>query len=431
VKEAKGWIDTCPFWDDDGKAYLVHAFANSRAGVANVLDICRMSPDGTRLLDDNPAIPGNGAAIGTRIYDGGQSTINPPRPPAAAFASAPRYTTVEGPKFYKRNGYYYVMAPGGGVAQGYQIVFRAKNVLGPYESRIVLDKGSTNVNGPHQGGWVETPTIDGKREDWFIHFQEVLPYGRILHLQPVKWENDWPVMGDAAAGAEKGQPVLTHAMPLSKLKIENPKSKLLGVPQTSDEFDLPKLGLQWQWWANFKPEWASLTARPGSLRLAPVSLDKATLNYNRPNLLLQKFPAESFTVTTRLDVSALAEGETAGLILAGKTMSSLTCSKTPAGIKISRTNYNANNARGTDAEETAVTLTPKEQGVVHLRMKVAPRGICTFQVSSDGITFTDLGTPVTAINATWIGAKVGIFCNAPANAGVKGHADFDYFHVEK
>jgi beta-xylosidase len=402
-----------------------------------------MAPDGTRLLADNPAIPGPGAALGTRIYDGGQT--NPNRPAAPAFATAPKYNTVEGPKFYQRNGFYYIMAPGGGVSGGYQIVFRSKNVLGPYESRIVLDQGSTRINGPHQGGWIDTGNAGvspASPQDWFIHFQEILPYGRIIHLQPVQWVNDWPVMGDAPAGAEKGQPVLAHKMPLTpQSKIENQKSKI-AVPQTSDEFNLHTLGLQWQWWANFNPNWATLTmpmfgggggggGGNGSLRLTPVSLDKPTLLYNRPNLLTQKFPAETFTVTTKLDASALAEGESAGLVLAGKTMSSLTCTKTPAGIRVARTNYNANNTRATtDAEETAVTLTPRVPGIVYLRMKVAPKGVCTFSCSADGTIFTDLGTPVTAINAMWIGAKVGLFANAAPNTTPQGHADFDYFHVE-
>ena len=186
------------------------------------------------------------------------------------------------------------------------------------------------------------------------------------------------------------------------------------VPQTSDEFNQPVLGLQWQWWANFNPDWASLTARPGYLRLAPVSLDKPTLLYNRPNLLLQKFPAESFTVTTQLDLSGLSGEESAGLVLAGKTLSSLTCARTPAGIKVVRTNYNAANPRATaDAEETSVVLTPRAAPIVYLRMKVAPRGICTFQLSPAGAIFTNLGNPVTAVNAQWIGAKVGLFLQRP------------------
>jgi beta-xylosidase len=410
VKDAKGWIDCCPLWDDDGKAYLVHAFARSRAGINNCLDICRMAPDGTRLLDE-----------GTRVFDGGTDTG------AAARAG---YTTVEGPKLYKRNGFYYIFAPGGGVTAGYQIVFRAKSILGPYESRIVLDKGMTTINGPHQGGWVETATVAGRREDWFVHFQEVLPYGRILHLQPVQWVGDWPVMGEAGAGAEKGQPVMMHKMPLTgNPKAENRNSKV-PVPQTSDEFDLPALGLQWQWWGNFKPEWYSLTARPGFLRLIPVPLGEPTLLYNRPNLLTQKFPAEVFTATAKLDPAGLAEGETAGLVLAGKTMAALACSRGGQGVTLVRTNYNANDGRAT-ADAVGATAVLGDVAAVYLRMHVAARGVCVFSYSTDEATFTELGTAVTAINAQWIGAKVGLFANGATDKRSKGYADFEYFHSER
>ncbi len=388
VKEAKGWIDCCPLWDDDGNAYLVHAFANSRAGIANVLDICRMSPDGTHLLDE-----------GTRIYDGGQTGATN-RPANPALAGAGRYTTVEGPKLYKRNGFYYIMAPGGGVTAGYQLVFRSKNILGPYVSRIVLDQGTTKINGPHQGGWVTTAGSYGKgTDDWFIHFQEILPYGRILHLQPVKWVNDWPVMGDAPAGAEKGQPVLTHSQPVA---LRTMRSLAFGrqegldinpvVPQTSDEFDNPTLGLQWQWWANFNPAWSNLTARPGFLRLTPVSLDKPTLLYNRPNLLLQKFPAETFTVTTRLDVANLGEGETAGLVLAGKTMASLTCSRLPNGIKVVITSFNANNRNAADAIISQAS-TNDGKFIIDLEMRVAPKASATLQPAATRISASFQATP--------------------------------------
>ncbi len=155
VKAAKGWIDPCPLWDDDGNAYLVNALAASRSGVKSILVVNRMSADGTKLLDD-----------GVMVFDGHD-----------------KHPTLEGPKFYKRNGYYYISAPAGGVETGWQLVLRAKNIYGPYEEKIVLAQGKTQINGPHQGAWLDTPT----GEFWFIHFQDRGPYGRIVHLQPMRW----------------------------------------------------------------------------------------------------------------------------------------------------------------------------------------------------------------------------------------------------
>jgi beta-xylosidase len=389
VKEAKGWIDTCPFWDDDGKAYLVHAFAGSRAGISNILHINRMSPDGTHLLDE-----------GTLVVDG----------------NAEGYTTLEGPKLYKREGYYYIMAPGGGVSTGYQIVFRSKTIFGPYESKIVLEQGDTSVNGPHQGGWVQTQS----GQDWFIHFQEVLPYGRITHLQPMKWVDGWPVMGDA------GHPVASNAKP------DVGKSWPVEVPQTSDEFDSATLGLQWQWWANWNESWYSLTVRPGMLRLNAVSWPTPLPLYNRPNLLLQKFPAEAFTVTASLDCSGLQDGDRAGLVVAGMRMSALQVAKSTSGLRVVRTDSLSARPHGHRGDPT--TQPDTEAGSANiagetasLRLTVSSGGECALSYSADGRNFQTLGDSFKAVNDSWIGAKVGLFCNAPDGRPSKGYVDVDWF----
>jgi beta-xylosidase len=393
VKDCKGWIDTCPFWDDDGQAYLIHAHAASRAGINNILDICRMSADGTRLLDD-----------GKQVVDG----------------AAYDYTGVEGPKLYKRNGYYYIMAPGGGVARGFQIVFRSRNIYGPYESKVVLSQGETAVNGPHQGAWVQTQT----GQDWFVHFQEFPPYGRIVHLEPMKWVDDWPVMGNG------GQPVLEHQKP------DVGRTWPIALPQTSDEFDQPALGPQWQWWANYRDDWYSLTAHPGFLRLNGVALDEPLTLFDRPNLLLQKFPAERFTATAQLDGSHLEDGERAGLVVAGMLMVALEAEKDGPGLKIVQTksiNSRQPDARtqiirGKETEEASAALAGQ---TVFLRLTVEPDAQCSLSYSADNRRFTALGPPFQAVNDVWIGAKVGLFCNAPAGGKPKGFADVDWFRFSR
>ncbi len=140
VKEGTGLIDPCPLWDDDGKAYLAHAFAGSRAGLKSVLVVHEMSEDAESLT---------GNAV--MVFDGHND-----------------HPTVEGAKFYKQDGYYYIFAPAGGVSTGWQLAMRSKNVFGPYEPKVVLEQGSTPINGPHQGAWVDTET----GEHWFIHFQD-------------------------------------------------------------------------------------------------------------------------------------------------------------------------------------------------------------------------------------------------------------------
>ena len=129
VKRIEKWEDPCPFWDEDGQAYL----GRSKHGAGPII-VHRMSADGRQLLDD-----------GVTVYEG---------------------PVAEGTKFLKRNGYYYLIIPEGGVGTGWQTVLRSKNIYGPYERRIVLEQGSTSINGPHQGALVDTP--DGNW--WFYHF---------------------------------------------------------------------------------------------------------------------------------------------------------------------------------------------------------------------------------------------------------------------
>ncbi|RYY67128.1 MAG: glycosyl hydrolase 43 family protein, partial [Chitinophagaceae bacterium] len=263
VAAGKGLIDPCPLWDDDGQAYLVHAFAGSRAGIKSVLALRRLSPDGTRTLDE-----------GVLIYDG--------------HATDP---TIEGPKLYKREGWYYIFAPAGGVSTGWQLVLRSKNIYGPYERKVVMDQGGTTINGPHQGAWVRTQG----GEDWFLHFQDKEAYGRVLHLQPMRWKSGWPVIGVDSAGSGKGVPVLRFRKP------NVGRSWPLATPLESDEFNSARIGVQWQWPANPKATWAFADAGAGVLRLFSDALPDSARNlWGAANVLQQKFPAETFSATTKV-----------------------------------------------------------------------------------------------------------------------------------
>ncbi|TGE25837.1 glycosyl hydrolase 43 family protein [Hymenobacter aquaticus] len=392
VKEVKGWIDPCPLWDEDGQAYLTHGFAGSRAGFKSVLAVSRMSPDGLHLLGDDRL-----------VFDGHE-----------------QHPTIEGPKFYKRKGYYYIMAPGGGVATGWQVVLRAKNVFGPYEDRIVLDQGKTPVNGPHQGAWIDTPT----GEDWFMHFQDQGPYGRVVHLQPMTWKNDWPVIGNDPDGDGKGEPVLTFRKPATK-----GKPAALATPATSDEFDGRELGLQWQWHANPQVGWSFLTGT-GALRLysVPVPPDYKSL-WQVPNLLLQKLPAEVFTATTKLTFTPRFEGEKTGLVMMGLDYACL--SVTNEGGKLQLRQATCQNAdKGTAETAGPVVAEVPARQPVYLRVAVAAGAKCQFSYSLDGQRYTPVGPVFQAREGKWIGAKVGLFCTRASKTNDAGAADFDWFRIE-
>lgn len=402
VKAGKGMIDPTPLWDEDGKVYLIHAYAGSRSGVNSILVICELNAEGTEVISD-PVM----------VFDGNDGKNH----------------TVEGPKLYKRNnGYYYIFAPAGGVATGWQLVLRSRNIYGPYESKIVMAQGKTTVNGPHQGGWVDTNT----GESWFVHFQDQGAYGRVIHLNPMKWINDWPVIGADKDMDGCGEPVTTYKKP------NVGRTYPVATPPESDEFNTRHLGLQWQWHANKKDTYG-FTTDLGYIRLYAGSLSKEFVNFwEVPNLLMQKFPAEEFTATAKLTFTAKQDGEQAGIIVMGWDYSYLSVRK--AGDKFILQQAVCKDAEQQNPEQVKELasfpveylkmpgVADNEWKTVYLRVKVTKGAVCTFAYSLNGKKYTTVGDAFTARQGKWIGAKVGLFCVTPDD-GNRGWADVDWFRM--
>ncbi len=374
VLAGPGWEDPCPFWDDDGSAYLVHS--KLRAGP---LILHRMAPDGKSLLDE------------------GNIIVQDPK----------ELPTLEGPKFYKRNGWYYIFAPMGGVGGGSQAVLRSRNIYGPYEHRIVLSKGDTNVNGPHQGGYVETQ--DGR--GWFLHFQLRGAHGRIVHLEPVRWEEDWPVMGKAFDGHGVGEPVAEGPMPVA---VAGAASM---APQTSDEFTGATLSPLWEW--NHNPDDAhwSLTERRGYLRLKPMPA--ADLMHAR-NTLTESMQDQALEFTARLDARHMQDGDRAGVSMFDKGLSYVGVEQTENGRRL---------LFCVGAAETPGPAVHAD--VVELRVRLNGDS-ATYSYSVDeGKTFVPLGTPTKAEFSWWKGARPALFAfNTRKDTQSKGYVDFDWAHYQ-
>ncbi|GAB4094016.1 glycoside hydrolase family 43 protein [Flaviaesturariibacter terrae] len=392
VLAGKGLIDPCPFWDDDGRAYLVHAFAGSRAGIKSVLALKRLSADGSHTLDE-----------GVLVYDG--------------HATDP---TIEGPKLYRRAGWYYIFAPAGGVSTGWQLVLRSKNIYGPYERKVVMDQGTSPVNGPHQGAWVQTQS----GEDWFLHFQDKDAYGRVLHLQPMKWVNGWPVIGADPSGSGKGIPVQRYRKP----NVGHTWPRV--TPLESDEFDGSRIGLQWQWPANPKATWAFADPGKGVLRLfSDVLPDSARNLWGAANVLQQKFPAETFTATTKITFYPNPKlQERAGLSVMGLAYAALALQRDSSGLRLL-------GLRCTDADrggaESATVLAGALPPTVYLRVRVAAGGRCRFSWSVDGERFTEWPDEFVALPGRWKGAKLGLFCTRNTTINDAGYVDVDWFRITK
>lgn len=428
VRRVSGWEDPCPFWDDDGQAYLGH----STVGAGPIV-LHRMSEDGRRLLDD-----------GIIVYVG---------------------KIAEGTKIYKRNGYYYLVIPEGGVETGWQTVLRSATLYGPYERRVTLRQGATKVNGPHQGSLVELES----GETWFMHFQSAGALGRVCHLQPVRWEDGWPVMG------ADGEPVSVYVKPitgrigpagmsaiaggireLSDRKaegeiappegkaavIEEKASRSVGttdkafwpvrLPQTSDAFSGPELGLQWQWNHNPVPEAWSLAARPGWLRLTALPPaeevpDQLRTEEGRPvppplpelllarNSLTQKLIGSRGAAQVVLDPAGMKPGQRAGLALVGgREVNWIGAVAGTDGVRL--------------AAVTAGTVyhgPPLGKGTVTLGAVIDAEGETAFRFASEGLGAMPFGGVFTLAAGFWKGARLALFCYT--NGAEGGWADFCSF----
>lgn len=403
VKSGKGLIDPCPLWDDDGSVWLIHGWAKSRSGICNLLTLHRLTADGTR-------IDGQGEVV----IDGNKME---------------GWRTIEGPKFYKRAGWYYIFAPAGGVATGYQAVFRSRKITGPYENRIVLEQGPTPVNGPHQGAWVDTPP----GAHWFMHFQEIPAMGRVVHLQPMRWENDWPLMGTAAVAAGSngtvGHPVLVHPKP------DAPKQPP-AAPATTDDFSAPAPGLQWQWQANPRPEWARIDISKKTLHLACMPMPAAGSHWMTPNLLMQKFPSTDFCAGVVIDfpLSQTRPGDHAGLMVFGYDYAWLGLVNDGGTPRLNL--VTCHKAQDENKERPVVALAAPVARL-HLRVSVCNGRECRFSYSADaGKTYTQLGDVFHATSSKWVGGKVGLFAASPAGSadpaggnGALRHVAFEKFTV--
>lgn len=450
VEKVEKWEDPCPFWDEDGQAYL----GRSKHGAGPII-IHRMTPDGKRLLDE-----------GRTVYTG---------------------PVAEGTKIHKRDGYYYLSIPEGGVESGWQTVLRSRNIYGPYEKKVVLEQGITPVNGPHQGAMVDTP----EGEWWFLHFQQFNPIGRVVHLQPMHWRDGWPVIGVDQNMNGIGEPVPSWRMPgwtLAKsetLDTDNSRdSRLSGVsgfsrlarnsktsilssssgdssssssssdsssssitspspknlPATSDEFNSPDLGLQWQFNHNPVDEAWSLTEHKGHLTLHALpseSFKKAR------NTLTQKSMGYTGQFTIKLDASALKDGDHAGLACMGKVNHQVGVKKVDGKLHLYvgedeatasdkfRSGATNNSPQKEDGrtDKNSLTVTKK---TIYLRLHLdGLRNVYSFSYSyvDTDKAFTPIGEPFAMRFGHWKGVRPALFCYTTEGEGGKANFDWVKYHI--
>ena len=413
VRPGKGFIDPCPFWDEDGSAWIIHAYAKSRIGFKSVLGMFPISADGTHATGEDHI-----------FYDGHKTQ-----------------PTIEGPKVYKRDGWYYIFAPAGGVSTGWQTVLRARSLQGPWEERVVLKQGSGAVNGPHQGAWVSTP----EGEDWFLHFQSRGLYGRIVHLQPMGWQEDgWPWMGVPDEHPEHAPLVIGEPGPEGEAAARAALAAPCGIPVSvyrkpgtqetrphaddmSDPFD-GRLGLQWQFMGTWRPEFYQVGQGSLTLRAYPLPENGRTL-WACPQVLSQKIAALSFTATVTLDGSRLAVGEQAGLVLIGGQYAYLALAHTRDGYELRCVTSENLNEDKTEILHTNLPASPKTELRLNLRNTGYSEATADLAYRMADGRWETLLSEYAPDRHTWVGVRVGMFAMAVDGVDHSGHAIFGSFRV--
>lgn len=377
--EGKGLEDPCPIWHKN-KCYVVFAFVKSRIGFNSQLAVFEADAELKKAADKYSV-----------IYDG--HDISP---------------TIEGPKFYRHGKYFYILAAAGGVRSGWQVALRSEKIYGPYETKIILMQGDTDVNGPHQGALID---LDDDGEKWaFMHFQQRGAYGRVVHLQPAVWRNDWVYCGNDSGDDLPGTPVSCGEFPVNvatEAKIE-----------PSDEFDGDKLSLVWQTPANPVPEWYSFKR---GLRLNCTYYGGNTL-YDLPQLFMQKVCYANFSVLSKCKLSLENDGDEAGFVVFGKTYAYVCVTR--------REGQNYLEIRGGDADGKTDELLAKSQPYDE---KTITFKLSAKQEYPDRLTYrltfgkTVFSRAFYASEGVWTGAKIGIYARSSAQSN--GYATFSFFRV--
>lgn len=380
--QGSGYEDPCPIWTEDGRCYVVMGFIKNKIGFNSELGVCEVTPDLTKVIEDYKI-----------VYDGhdGQPII-------------------EGPKFHYINGYYYIMAPAGSVKTGWQTCLRSKNIYGPYEVKIVLIQNDSLTNGPHQGALID---LDDEGKNWaFIHFQDKRPYGRIVHLEPVTWANDWPFCGKTDC-ITAGSPVDEGEYPINvKTDFEI---------KMSNDFTTGKLLPVWQSPANKTKEFYSIDEN--GLRLNALKNDKPNELNLYPNLLSQMVAYKEFNIGLLVDVSNLEDGDSFSFTVTGKKYTYIEIKKEIDSYKC---NFYKGEFKKNDILVSSYILTEST-------IKIS--GVFTnsnlydldydLYVNNQKINCEKLK----ACAGTWIGTRLGI-C-AYSNRDSKGYALVKYFNQEK
>jgi beta-xylosidase len=343
---------------------------------------------------------GNGTISVAQLSPDGLSQVRAQQ----VFQTPSSVGTLEGARFYKRNGYYYIWLtrPANG-----QYVLRSTSPWGPYEMRqVLLDLPGPITGGgvPHQGGLVRT-----QNGDWYyMSFVDAFPGGRVPALAPITWAGDWPTVQTVNGGWGVNYP-------RPNIQTDRTVASMIGP----DTFTSGALGHRWEW--NHNPDNSRWSTGSG-LRLQTASVTNDL--YGSRNTLTHRIQGPSSTATIELDYAQMANGDRAGLAMLRDQSAWIGVKRDNGAYRVVMTNGLTMNSSwqttGTGTEQAGANVSG---GRIWLRVNADIRPgsgrQAHFSYSTDGTNFVGLG-PAFTLNNAWqffMGYRFGIFNYATQSLG--------------
>ncbi|MDX3661583.1 family 43 glycosylhydrolase [Streptomyces sp. ID05-26A] len=359
--------------------------------------------DAGMLVDDNDTMYvayGNTTISVAQLSADGKSEVRSQQ----VFQTPSNIGTLEGARFYKRNGSYYIWLtrPANG-----QYVLKASSPFGPYTVQQVLLNMPGPIQGggvPHQGGMVQT-----QNGDWYyMAFVDAYPGGRVPVLAPITWTSDgWPRITTVNGGWGANYPMPN--LP------SRPVKPMTGV----DTFDGTALKPQWEW--NHNPDTTKYSVNNG-LRLSTATVTNDL--YNARNTLTHRVQGPTSTATVTLDLTSMRDGDRTGLAMLRDSSAWIGVKRDNGRNRVVMVNgltMDANwNTTGTGTEVSSANLSGTR---IWLRANADIRPgsgrQARFSYSADGVNFTSLGTGFTLKNEWqfFMGYRFGIFNHATQALG--------------
>lgn len=289
-------IDPDLFFDEDGKVYITHnGPPPNNISVHNghrAIYMFEYDVENQKIISESKL-----------IVNGGTDMAKKP-------------VWIEGPHIIKKDGFYYLICAQGGTGSNHsEVVFRSKNVFGPYESyennpiltQSNLDsKRNNQITSTGHADFVQLPN-----GDWWSVFLGCRPYGNDLYntgretfLMPVEWKNGWPEI----VGGIKPLPFVNKKpnLPSSKVVIPSRTGNFI----SRDDFNGDKLGFEWNFIRTPLEKWYELN--DGKLYIKPrkESIHTET-NFS---FIGRRQQHSQFEVSTKLSYTLTNPLQTAGLV---------------------------------------------------------------------------------------------------------------------